>query len=100
MASAEVRLPLLGTDQFGLVPFPYLPTELTAFTDAGLAWTAEDAPVLKWARESESRIPVVSTGVSARMNLFGSLIVEVFYAVPFQRPDKGGFVGVNLLPGW
>ena len=100
VASAEVRLPLLGTDQFGLISFPYLPTELTAFTDAGLAWTAEDAPVLKWARESESRIPVVSTGVSARMNLFGSLIVEVFYAVPFQRPDKGGFVGVNLLPGW
>jgi hypothetical protein len=100
VASAEVRLPLLGTDQFGLISFPYLPTELTAFTDAGLAWTAQDAPVLKWARESESRIPVVSTGVSARMNLFGSLIVEVFYAVPFQRPDKGGFVGVNLLPGW
>lgn len=73
-----------------------MPTELTLFTDAGLAWTAEDAPVVKWARTSSSRIPVVS----ARMNVFGSLIFEVFYAVPFQRPDKGGFVGVNLLPGW
>jgi hypothetical protein len=100
VASAEVRLPLLGTEEFGLFRFPYLPTEIAVFTDAGLAWTAEDAPVIKWARESESRIPVVSTGVSARMNVFGSLIVEVFYAVPFQRPEKGGFVGVNLLPGW
>jgi hypothetical protein len=100
VASAEVRIPVLGTEQFGLITFPYLPTEIALFTDAGLAWTAEDAPVLKWARTSTSRIPVVSTGVSARMNVFGSLILEVFYAVPFQRPDKGGFVGVNLLPGW
>jgi Tol biopolymer transport system component len=100
VASAEVRLPLLGTEQFGLFTFPYLPTELTVFTDAGLAWTAEEEPVLKWARESSERIPVVSTGVSARVNLFGSLIFEVFYAYPFQRPEKGGFVGVNLLPGW
>jgi hypothetical protein len=34
------------------------------------------------------------------MNLLGSLILEVFYAKPFQRPVKGGFVGVHLLPGW
>jgi hypothetical protein len=100
LASAEIRVPLLGTEQFGLFSFPYLPTELTVFTDAGLAWTAEEPPVFKWARTSDERIPVVSVGTSARINLVGAVIFEVFYAYPFQRPEKGGFVGVNLLPGW
>lgn len=99
-ASAEIRVPLFGTEAYGLFNVPYLPTELSLFTDAGLAWSAESPPVFEWARESEKRIPVVSTGVSARMNVLGSIILEVFYAVPFQRPEKGGFVGVNLLPGW
>jgi outer membrane protein assembly factor BamA len=100
VASAEVRVPLFGTEQFGLFAFPYLPTELSLFVDAGVAWTAEEHPVWRWDRETDERVPVVSTGVSARMNLFGSLILEVFYAQPYQRPDKGGYVGVNLLPGW
>ena len=98
--NAELRLPLLGTEAYGLFNFPYLPTELALFTDAGVAWTAESPPVFEWDRDSNERIPVVSAGVSARMNLFGSLILEVFYAKPFQRPVKGGFVGVHLLPGW
>jgi Tol biopolymer transport system component len=99
-ASAEVRVPFLGTEDYGLLAFPYLPTELAVFADAGVAWTAEDAPDFVWDRDTDRRVPVVSTGVSARMNLFGAFIMEVFYAVPFQRPDKGGFVGVNILPGW
>jgi hypothetical protein len=99
-ASLEVRMPLFGPREFGLFTFPYLPTELAAFTDAGLAWSAESPPALEWARDTDERVPVVSSGVSARINLFGAAIVEVFYAVPFQRPEKGGFVGLNLLPGW
>ena len=100
VASAEIRVPLLGNEQFGLFNFPYLPTELAVFTDAGVAWTAEEPPVWEWDRTSDERIPVVSVGTSARINLLGAFIFEVFYAVPFQRPEKGGFVGVNLLPGW
>ncbi|PQJ34371.1 peptidase S9 [Salinibacter sp. 10B] len=99
-ASAEVRFPFLGTESYGLFSFPYLPTEIAVFADAGVAWTAEDAPALVWDRDTDRRVPVVSTGVSARMNLFGAFILEVFYATPFQRPEKGGFVGLNLLPGW
>ena len=100
VAGAEIRVPFLGNEQFGLFNFPYLPTELTVFADAGVAWTAEEPPVWEWARTSNERIPIVSVGTSARINLLGTLIFEVFYAVPFQRPKKGGFVGVNLLPGW
>ena len=38
VASVELRLPFFGTSEFGLVNFPYLPTELTLFADAGMAW--------------------------------------------------------------
>lgn len=100
LASAEVRLPLLGTSQYGLITFPYLPTELALFTDVGLAWTAEDAPHLKWERRSDDRVPVVSVGASTRVNLFGAIVMELFYAYPFQRPDKGGHLGLQLVPGW
>lgn len=100
VASAEVRVPVLGTEQFGLLNFPYLPTELSLFVDAGVAWTADEPPVWRWDRDTDERVPVVSTGISARMNVLGSLILEVFYAQPYQRPEKGGFMGVNILPGW
>lgn len=121
MASAEVRLPFLGTEQFGLLNFPYLPTELTLFTDAGVAWTSENAPVFEFVTDTDrlngindngtpndlsddftefKRYPVVSMGAAARFNVLGALIFEVFYAYPFQRPERGGHFGAVLTPGW
>ncbi|MFQ5571788.1 MAG: peptidase S9, partial [Rhodothermales bacterium] len=102
MASAEVRLPVLGTDALGLINFPYLPTELTLFSDAGLAWNAGDNPfdLLKFERGSTERVPVVSVGTSARFNLLGYLVFEIYYAYPFQRPEKGAHFGFSLQPGW
>ncbi|HLT47013.1 MAG TPA: hypothetical protein VK002_07280, partial [Rubricoccaceae bacterium] len=38
VASAELRLPLFGVAEYGLINFPYLPTELVLFADAGAAW--------------------------------------------------------------
>jgi hypothetical protein len=38
--------------------------------------------------------------VSARANLFGYAVVEVYYAHPFQRPDKSWVLGFQLAPGW
>jgi hypothetical protein len=43
---------------------------------------------------------VTSAGVTARFNLFGYLIGELFYAVPLQRPDKDGVWGFQIAPGW
>ncbi len=100
LASLELRLPFLGTEQFGLFNFPYLPTEITLFADAGLAWTDEEPPVLEFKRHSPERIPVMSVGTSARINLLGALVFEIYYAYPFQRPQKGGHFGLLLTPGW
>lgn len=102
MASAEIRFPFLGTEDLGLVNFPYLPTELTLFSDVGLAWNEGDNPfeLLKFEEDTAERVPVMSVGTSARFNLLGYLIFEVYYAYPFQRPVKGAHFGFSLIPGW
>ena len=100
LASAEIRFPLLGSEQLGLINFPYLPTELSVFADAGIAWTRDEAPVFEFKRNPTSRSPVVSVGASSRFNLFGYMVMEIFYAYPFQRPEKGAHFGLQLVPGW
>ena len=102
LSSVEIRLPLFGSEALGLINFPYLPLELIGFADAGMAWNAGDKPLdmLKFERDSVERIPVVSVGPAARINILGYLIFEVYYAYPFQRPDKGAHFGFQLLPGW
>ncbi|MHB1224305.1 MAG: TolB family protein [Gemmatimonadaceae bacterium] len=98
--NAEIRVPLFGSDQLGIFSLPFLPTELSLFTDAGAAWTGAENVDLRFERNSAARIPVVSSGVSARFNLFGYTVVEVYYAHPFQRPSKSGVFGFQLSPGW
>jgi hypothetical protein len=43
---------------------------------------------------------VVSAGLSTRLNLLGYAVLEIYYAYPFQRPEKGWHFGFNLAPGW
>ncbi len=100
VANFEIRIPLFGTDQLGLINFPYVATEIAPFVDAGVAWTANQSPDLTFARRSTGRVPVFSTGISARMNILGYLVLEAYYAYPFQRPDKGGHFGFQIAPGW
>ena len=98
--NAEFRIPLIGTRRFGLINFGFLPTEVSFYFDGGVAWTADQSPVLKWATNSTQRIPVFSTGVSFRINLLGYAIIEIYGAHPFQRPQKDWLWGFNLAPGW
>jgi len=96
----EFRVPLIGNDQFGLLPIPFLPTELALFTDAGMAWTEDESPSLKFEKSSTERVPVFSSGVSMRFNFFGALVMEVYGAHPFQRPTRDWIWGFNILPGF
>jgi len=100
VANLEFRIPLIGVPEFGIFSFPFLPTELSPFIDAGLAWSEGDQPSLEFNRDSPDRIPVFSAGLSARFNILGFMILETYYAYPFQRPGKGGHIGFNLAPGW
>ena len=120
IATAELRVPLLGVPQLGLVTFPFLPTELVFFADAGMAWgtygltgsgTGNERSV---GRAFSDQRPVFSAGVSGRISVLGALVVEPYYAFPFSRygqdsdgdgatdglPSGRGLFGVNLFPGW
>ena len=115
LGSFEMRIPFIGAEQYGIINFPFLPTELVAFVDGGLAWDNQSCfrdpntrqsvcsisePVLEWSRSSSERVPVVSTGFSARMNIMGFMILEAYYAYPWQRPERGWHWGFNMAPGW
>lgn len=100
VANLELRIPVLGTDRFGLFNFPYLPTEISPFIDAGMAWNAHDQPDFTFSTTSLNRVPVFSAGVSARMNVLGYLVAEVWYAHPFQRPNAKNQWGFQITPGW
>ena len=41
VANLEVRVPLFGVREFGLINFPFLPTEIGPFFDAGVAWSKD-----------------------------------------------------------
>jgi hypothetical protein len=123
VASFEFRIPLFGTSEFGLLNFPFLPTEISPFFDAGIAYTSTQHPDFRFTeaptniisadcqRGQQSdlntlpiacaqRIPVFSTGVSARINFLGYMILEAYAAHPFQRPAKNWVFGFQLAPGW
>jgi Tol biopolymer transport system component len=111
VANMELRLPVFGTEQFGLFNLPYLPTELVFFTDAGVAWDGTRCEGLESAsctpRFTFSSVvdgvtpqPVFASGISARMNILGFMIFEAYYAYPWQRPQKGWHWGFNIAPGW
>ncbi len=100
VANFEFRIPLFGTAEYGIFETRLLPVEIAPFLDAGIAWTSDEEPKFEFSRESLERVPVFSGGMSARLNLFGYAVLEVYYAYPFQRPEAGWHLGFNLAPGW
>jgi len=98
--NAEFRIPLVGNDQFGLLPWGFLPVEVAPFVDAGVAWTRDESASWRFDNDTPDRVPVVSAGVATRLSLFNAFVLEVFWVHPFQRPGRGGYVGFQLTPGW
>jgi len=105
VANAELRVPFSGPERLSLIKSRLFLTELTLFFDGGIAWDNESTQtagdVQQGLTVNNDRKPVFSTGISMRVNLFGQLIVEPYYAIPFQREDVSfGTFGLNFLPGW
>jgi len=101
-ARAEVRVPLLGPERLAVIPFQYLPTTLAVFGDAGVTWDNERFAdfVFRDGASSELNIPVTSAGVAARFNVLGRILLEAYYAKPFQLPDTNWEFGLRISPGW
>ncbi|MEO8380852.1 MAG: BamA/TamA family outer membrane protein [Acidobacteriota bacterium] len=98
-ASVEVRAPLLGTREFGLINASFLPTEIFAFADAGAAWTDQEKVDWKFETKTDARVPVFSVGAGLRI-LLAYIPLEFYAAKPFQRPDEDIVYGFNIIPGW
>jgi WD40 repeat protein len=96
----EVRLALLGTEDFGIFDFPFAPTEALFFIDIGAAWNSGDSVDLRFDRDTLDRVPVVSAGIAVRTLLAGALPLEWYWAHPYQRPGKDSETGFRIGIGW
>lgn len=114
IANFEIRLPFTGPPKLSVIPSKMLFSELNLFFDAGIAWNAGDKISLSNQVEKlgfdnnnqpiyskTSRIPALSAGISARVNVFGYLVLEPYFAFPFTRNDvKLPIFGLTFAPGW
>lgn len=127
VANFEVRVPFTGPEKLAVVKSAFLFSDLNLFFDIGLGW--RNNSVIKNKRgiddivsrqrvenkinedktevyyigiyDEDVRVPVMSMGVSLRVNLFGAMILEPYYAIPLNKArSKFGTFGLNFAPGW
>lgn len=102
LSSVEVRLPFTGPEQLAVIKSGALFSELAWFLDGGVAFNEyNELKNLGGINDPGASQPklVFSTGVSARVNVFGAIIVEPYFAWPLLKGAKGKF-GIFLVPGW
>ncbi|MFN0213242.1 MAG: hypothetical protein ACKVT2_03225 [Saprospiraceae bacterium] len=95
----EIRLPFTGPRRLSLIKSNFLVTDLNLFFDAGLAfYENEDLKENAYLQHK----PIFATGVSLRVNLFGYLVLEPYFALPISAPEseKNWRFGLNFIPGW
>ena len=96
-ANFEVRLPFTGPERLSLINSRFLLTELAWFFDSGIAFNTLE----QFKNDLKINRPplLLSTGISLRVNLFGSLILEPYFAKAINKGGKWNF-GFNFIPGW
>lgn len=103
LGSFEIRVPFSGPRELALIRSGFFFTDLNLFFDAGYAWEEfefTNEEVNGNMATNYERKGIYSTGISARVNLFGAMIIEPYYAVPLSREDKSPVFGIQFLPGW
>jgi hypothetical protein len=100
IANAEIRLPFTGPQRLALIKSGFLFSDLVGFFDGGLAWRDTENIALQWDVHPEQRSPIFSSGLALRVNLFNAIIVEPYYAIPFQHTHiDGGTFGIYISAG-
>ena len=96
----ELRLPFTGPERLAAIKSSMFFSDLNLFFDAGLIWNHNDK--ITWTRQDNrlTRYPIFSTGVSARINLFGQIIIQPYYAFPLTLKTGRGYFGINFYPGF
>ena len=98
MTSAEVRLPFTGPERLAVISSGFLASDLNLFFDMGVAFNDYNNITFGSGREGES-VVLMSAGLSLRVNLFGAMILEPYYAFPLREGGRARF-GLNFIPGW
>lgn len=105
VGNAELRLPFTGPERLSVIKSRFFLSELNLFTDGGMAWgnrqpLSGTSAKTEGLKENTSPF-ILSSGLSLRVNLFGYLVIEPFYAIPWQNGGwKNSSFGINLQPGW
>ena len=106
MGNFELRYPFTGPDRLALIPFNFVPSDINFFADAGMVWSEQsvvqnpDRPVVAGGGILQN--PVLTTGMSIRVNLLGYVILEPYFAIPFYDGKRQDTVtGINfMVAGW
>jgi len=122
MINAEIRIPFTGPKNLALFQSNFLFSDLNFFFDGGVAFDefshlTDGEPLFVPLRDENGQFitdsngnifyeeqllkPTFATsvGVSLRVNLFGAMILEPYYAFPLQKNGSAIF-GLNFIPGW
>ena len=100
VSNLEIRLPFTGPKGLAIIGSKFLFSELNLFLDGGMAWNNFDEfKAVNQGNIGTGPEPIFSAGVSARINLFGAMILEPFFAWPLQENTSMQF-GLNFSPGW
>lgn len=97
--NAEMRIPFTGPERLSMIKSKFLFSDLAFFVDGGMVWSQGNDLEFSWKPTSTAQTPIFSAGVAMRVNLFGYMILEPYYAFPFQRNDKTGTFGLTLSTG-
>lgn len=99
--NAELRFPILSPI-YQWTPKFLPPVEGAIFYDAGVAWDGTSVVKFRAAEDGDLeagiRTPLRSWGASARVNLFGIIILRFDYTKPIRRPGTSPFWTVSLGP--
>jgi Tol biopolymer transport system component len=122
LGSVELRLPFTGPRNLALIPASGFFSDLNIFFDTGVAFDefrqfSEGKEVYSVVRDERGNIVldptgqpvyayqnlkptiVPSVGFSVRVNLFGALVIEPYWARVLMQGGRFNF-GLNLIPGW
>ena len=106
MINAEIRLPFTGPKQLALIGSKFLLSDINIFFDGGVVFDefshlSDGEPVINREGVTTFAKPTFasSVGVSARINVFGAMIIEPYWAWPLQENSRVQF-GLNFIPGW
>jgi hypothetical protein len=122
MLGGEIRMPFTGPKQLALINMGGFLTDLNLFVDSGVVFDNFDqfrtgTEVYAVVRDENGNIVIgpdgsvtyafqnvkpsilTSVGVSMRVNLFGALILEPYYARVLTQGSRFQW-GLNIIPGW